>query len=235
MDYIPSKLKDYHDWQEKLVTTVVNNATLWGIDAALVTELQNMAGTYKPLYLAIKSTETRTQQQVVAHNTYKKTYTKFLRSVVQGSLVNNPRVPIADLVAMGLNPHLYIRTQRSKITDKPTIQPENVGGGEVRFRCTQAGSNSKGRHPESDGIELFYVLESVAAKVNPVDPVPTTPAEPNEDNQFVPSLFSSRANFIYGFGVNSVGKVLRVYGRWANTADRSKSGPCCGIVSLVIS
>lgn len=235
MDYIPSKLKAYYDWQENLVDTVTSNATTWGIDTTVLNELQANAATYKPLYMAIKNKPTRTAQQVSAHDVYKKTYTKYLRTFVQAELVNNPLIPIDALVGMGLNPHLYIRTERPKITDKPSIVPENVGGGEVRFRCTQPGIDSKGRHPESNGIELFYVLESVAAKVNPVDPVPSESAEPKPEDAFLPSIFSTRANFIHGFGVNHVGKVLRVYGRWVNTADRAKSGPCCNAVSLVIS
>jgi hypothetical protein len=236
MDYIPSKLKDYYDWQDNLVSTVTTNAATWGIDPTVLADLQTRSSDYKPLYLAIKNKPTRTAQQVSAHDVYKKTYTKYLRSFVQSDLVNNALIPVDALVGMGLNPHLYIRTERPKITDKPSVVPENVGGGEVRFRCTQPGSDSKGRHPDSNGIELFYVIESVAAKVNPVEPVPGDAEEQKEEDAlFLPSVFSPRANFIHSFGVNHVGKVLRVYGRWVNTSDRAKSGPFGGIVSLVIS
>jgi hypothetical protein len=235
MDYVPSKLKDFADWQDNLVNTVTTNATTWGIDPTVLGELQTRAATYKPLYLAIKNKPTRTAQQVSAHDVYKKTYTKYLRSFVQSELVNNALIPIDALVGMGLNPHLYIRTERPKINDKPSIVPENVGGGEVRFRCTQPGSDSKGRHPDSNGIELYYVIESVSTKVNPVEPVPNEPEEPKPEDAFLPSIFSTRANFIHSFGVNHVGKVLRVYGRWVNTSDRAKSGPYSGLVSLVIS
>ena len=233
-DYIPSTLSGYDDWQVKLVEAATANEIPWGLDAGQLATLQANSATYKPLYAAIKSTETRTQQQVYAHNTYKKIYTKFLRGYVQGQLVNNILIPANDLVAMGLNPHLYIRTARPTIDSSPAISLTTEGGGKIRFRCTVPDSDSKGRHPDSNGIELFYVTESASKTVNPVDPTPPeNAAEPEQE--FLASIFSPKANFTYSFGLTHVGKVLRVYGRWVNVSNPSKNGQFSGISSIVIS
>ncbi len=233
-DYVPGTLSAYDDWQENLIQEVSDNEVLWGLDATQLATLQSNGSTYKPLYAAIKNTETRTQQQVYAHDTYKKTYTKFLRGYVQGQLVNNALIPADDLVAMGLNPHLYIRTARPVITGYPIIGLSTEGGGFIRFRCTVPNGAGKGRQPDSDGIELFYVTESSAKTVNPVDPTPPDGTTVPEQ-EFLASIISRKANFNHGFGLNQVGKVLRVYGRWVNLSDASKNGPFSGIASIVIS
>ena len=235
-DYIPSNNAKYNNWQENLVETVSTNEVVWAIDNTVVTQLQHNAGIYKPLYQAIVNKKRRTPQQVYAHDTYQKTYTKYLRGFVQAQLVNNALIKPNELVAMGLNPHLYIRTERPKITDFPAIALSIIGGGEIRFRCTMPGSNSKGRHPDSNGIELYYTLESLAKQVNPVEPNPkdSEEAAPSAE-QFVPTIFSPKANFIHAFGINNVGKVLRVYGRWVNTSKKANSGTFSGISSIVIS
>jgi hypothetical protein len=233
-DYIPTTLSSYNDWQASLVETVTTNEVPWGLDAGQLATLQTNSATYKPLYAAIKHTETRTPQQVYAHDTYKKTYTKFLRGYVQGQLVNNILIPADNLVAMGLNPHLYIRAARPTITSYPAIALSTQGGGKIRFRCTVPDSDSKGRHSDSNGIELFYVTESASKTVNPVDPTPSEKVA-EQEQEFLASIFSPRANFVHGFGLSQVGKVLRVYGRWVNLSDASKNGPFSGIGSIVIS
>lgn len=224
MDYIPSKIEAFYNWQNNLNTTVTNNATAWGIDPAEVTKLNNANAVYNPLYNAISNENTRTRQQVTAHNVAKKQYVAVLRKFVQQYLVNNPNVPVDEQVAMGLNPHTYIRSQRPTINSSPIISMNNKSGGTIEFVCRVQDSDSRGRHPDSNGVEIWYEIV----------PIGTT-GEDDENVEFVASFNSTRAKFYHAFGLANVGKLLRVYGRWVNTSDAKKNGTFSGISTIVIS
>jgi|GEM_PF-2129958 len=234
-DYIPTTAYTFNSWQLNLVNTVNTNATTWGFTPAEVSDLSTRSGDYRHVYEPFSNKDTRNAQQISAYHFYTGGYQKYLRNLVQQRLVNNPLVPRDMLVGMGLNPHDTPRSVRPDIVLSPIMTMENLGRGKVKVVARQQGSDSRGRNPYSNGVTVYYNLENVGTKNNPVDPEPTpTPEEPKADT-FANSRFNSKAQFTIDFGLGSVGKVLRIYAQWTNTSDASKSSPFSTIVSMVVS
>ena len=107
----------------------------------------------------------------------------------------------------------------------------------VRFTFKVENSNKRiGRHPDSNGVEVFYKMEPAVAPPlvlndSLVEEMPTRTANVVEYKQ----LFNTRAQFIQELGRDAEGQRLSVYARWVNTSDPSKSGPFSTTVSVVVS
>ena len=260
--YIPSNNDDFHHFEEKIDTDVTANAAAWGVPASQVSLLNDWSTGYQPVFNAIVNEETRTKQQVLAHKTYKKNYVKFLRPFCQSFLTNNLSIPIDERKAMGLNPRgINPPAKRPAITTAPVSEIKPLGGGKVRFRFKVSQSNRVGKHPDSNGVEIFYKLVASGGS-QPVPPPqpPTPPAPPappivpitpegNSSNQASNSsansglptqdgyqtYFSTRASFTKQLPLSDIGKTLYVYAQWVNTSNPSNSGQFSMVTVLVVS
>lgn len=237
-DYIPSSNSDFNTFQEDLNTEVTPNAAAWNIPAAEVTALNNWSVGYQLVYKPITNARTRTREQLIAHDEYRKDYVAFLRPFVQGFLANNILIPISQRAAMGLNPRgLKPRSKRPQIETAPIPTLKAMGGGMVQFSFKVEDSNIKrGRHPESNGVEVYYRLEAQYKEPAPVNDVLVEEAVPAPKASVdYKQRFSTRAQYLEELGKDAIGQRLTVYARWVNTSDPEKNGPFSATTSTVIS
>jgi len=255
--YIPTIQKDYFDFQEELTTQVTTNAALWNIPPDKANELQTRSTDYATVYNPIKNKRTRTVQQVLAHDDYKKDYTRFLREMVQGYLVNNPAIPNADKSAMGLNPRTGVRTPRTKILTMPNGSIKALGGGLARLEFrVEADSNRVSREPSSNGVEYATRFTRVGSIVPVPTAPPVSPAPPANENPESPDTmatlseptvvrtermdgyhynvhFSTRARFVVD--THQQGMRMHVRARWVNTTTPDLSSSWSDEVTAIIS
>lgn len=254
-DYIPRNAKEFNDFQLYLVAQVTTNGLAWNVPAALSAELTLKSTDFVPINAAITNKETRTQQQVLAYNTFRKEYEVFLRALCQGFLTNNTTIPVDQRKALGLNPRgLNPRGERAKISTPPIVVVKARGGGEVKFGFKVEDSNKRtARHPESNGVNVYFRIESMNEPAPTPPPIPQPPAPgPNGTNRpetenasktrgALPSsdgfqhYFSTRASFTHQLSLDDIGKVLHVYAQWVNTSDYSKNSTFSMLTTIVIS
>lgn len=239
-DYIPVNNGEFMAFQTNLNNEVAANGVAWSIPADEVTALNTWSTGYAPLFQAILNKNTRTREQVIAHDAYREDYVAFLRAFCQSFLTNNMVIPISERVAMGLNPRgLNPRSERPEILTAPIPSLTPLGGGMVRLSFKVAASSKRtARHPDSNGVEVFYKLEPLnAAQAVVNDSVEEGEMVINptvEDVAFL-NMFSTRARFVHEYGVDNIGKRLTIYARWVNTSEPKKSGPYSATTSMVIS
>ena len=243
-DYIPSNNNDFYNFQDYLNTEVTANATAWNIPAIEATALTTWHTNYATVYKSITNTETRSKQDIIAHDEYRTDYVAFLRPFCQGYLVNNPLIPISERVAMGLNPRgLNPPTERRAITTAPILELKSLGGGLVRFGFKVEASNKRNaRQADSNGVEVFYKVLAQTAKPEPIvvledslEPEIENRAESGLPTDGYQHMFSTRARFIQQMPIQDIGKTLHVYARWVNTSDGKKSGPYSMVATTVVS
>lgn len=238
-DYISQNNSDFDTFQGNVNDEVTANATAWNIPASEVTALNTWSSGFRPLYDAIKNKNTRTRQQMIAFEEYRSNYVAFLRAFCQGFLVNNTLIPISERAAMGLNPRgLNPRSKRPKITSKPIPSLKPLGGGMVQFTFKVEDSNARtARHPDSNGVEVFYKVEPILMDAQPVNDVLVEEEEEITKDDLIgyDHTFSTRARFISELGLDKVGHRLTIYARWVNTTDPNKNGPFSATSSMVVS
>lgn len=243
-DYIPSNNNDFFNFQNYINAQVSTNATAWNIPAAEQTALDTWSNGYANVYKEITNVETRTRQDITAHDEYREDYVAFLRPFCQGFLTNNLLIPISERAAMGLNPRgLNPRSERPYITTAPVPALKALGGGMVRFSFKVEASNKRsGRQADSNGVEVYYKLLAQTPKPEPVvvleDSLETAsdnPAESGLPTDGYQTMFSTRARFIHQLPIADIGKTLHVYARWVNTSDAKKSGPYSMVATTVVS
>lgn len=230
-DYVPRTHAGFRTWQETINTNVTDNATNWGVPAALVTDLNAKSVEFELLYTKIDNTNTRTLQQVSAFNQNRIAFTSFLRQLVQGYLVNNPVIPYDQKIAMGLNPRTGARTKRPTITAYPIISFSNIEGGFMRFDCRNSEDGRSARPANADGVELQIAIVTPVTDAVGEESEAATKAVTTETR----IVQSSKTRFTYQFGPAERGKSFTVYGRWYNNSDRSKDGPIGATVTGFIS
>jgi hypothetical protein len=262
-DYIPRPNEDFKLFEGYVVTVITPNAAAWNIPAVQSALLTTWSLGYLPLYNAIAIKSIRTQQQVTAHDVYRKDYESFLRKFLQGFVVNNILIPVDERTAMGLNPRgLNPRSARPKITTPPIPYLQPKGGGSMRFRfqMEETGGRPK-RHPDSDGVDVYYcILDQDAPPPAAPVVVESQPAPPaNGNTAAAPTLmsakgsirvnavntdqtedgyeiyFSTRAQFTKQLNIADRGKVLHIYARWVNNVKPENSGPFSSVVKSIIS
>ena len=111
------------------------------------------------------------------------------------------------------------------------------------FKVTTDNKRS-GKHPDSDGLEIYYRIQ-MPGTMPPPPPVVTNDPSPDNpdgtgDNNGLPShnyqyAFKTRARFTHQFALTDIGKLLHVYARWVNTNDGQKNGPFSMVSTRVIS
>jgi hypothetical protein len=221
--YVPTRNEIYNSWQKFLNTQVNLNAVAWGIPAGVITDFNTMFATFAVLFGLIENEPTRTKPNVANYNAFKKDYTTFLRSLVQGYLVNNVAISVGDKVGMGLNPRLGGKGNRVKIQTLPIMSIINLGGSNMQFQFkVQDGGPRPAIHPDADEVELSYTIM-------PLNAAPGTP--PSEAGTYS----STRGSFSYIVGLDFVGQRLIVRSRWVNATDPEKSGGWSGEFGIVIS
>ena len=117
----------------------------------------------------------------------------------------------------------------------------------MRFSFSVVGDVKRTRrHPESNGVDVFYKFQGGSTPVPP-PPTPVTAdseppsGEPTANTSGLPTSggyetsFSTRARFTSQLSLDDIGKTLHVYARWANTSDRVKSGPFSMVSTVVVS
>jgi hypothetical protein len=252
-DYIPGNSKDFNDFQLYLVAQVVANAAIWNIPAAIAATLTTMSTDFVPINAAIVNEETRSRAQMIAYRAYRQQYDAYLRNFCQSFLTNNSVIPIELRKAMGLNPRgLNPRTKRVKIGTAPIVSVNTKGGGEVKFGFKVESSNKRtGRHPESNGVNVFYRIVTLNAPVPPPPPILIVPtgdafggASPDENSAAKAGLpsadgfdhaFSTKATFTRQLPLSEIGKVLHVYAQWVNTTDPGLNSTFSTLATVVIS
>lgn len=237
-DYIPANNSDFMAFQATINAEVTANAATWSIPATEATALDTWSTGYQPLFEAIVNKNTRSREDVIAHDAYRKDYVVFLRTFCQGYLTNNPVIPISERVAMGLNPRgLNPPSARPKIDSAPVPSLLPMGGGMVKFGFKVAESNKRtARHPDSNGVEVYYRLDApeplpVTVNDNLIEEVVVN--EEKEEQHFE-SAFYTRAQFTKEFGLANIGKRITMYARWVNTSDPDNNGPYSNPTSMII-
>ena len=237
-DYIPSSASDFNSFQENLNEEVTANATAWNVPAPEVTALNTWSAGYEPKYNAIVNKNSRTREQVVAHDQYKSDFVAFLRPFCQSFLTNNLLIPVSERVALGLNPRgLNPPSERPAILSAPIPSMKPLGGGMVQFGFKVADSTSRGRHPESNGVEVYYRLEPVNVGPQPINDSLVEEEVSGTTGNEIPfeKAFNTRARFVSEMGLQNIGMRLNIYARWVNTSNPVKNGPYSSIISMVIS
>lgn len=253
-DYIPSNASDFNNFQANLNTKVAANGATWNILANMVTELNDRSTAFALVYAAIVNVETRTRQQVLAYNEFRQTYDPFLRSFCQSFLTNNVVIPIDERKALGLNPRgLNPPSKRPKISTSPIVKLVPLGGGEVKFMFKVEASNKRtGRHPDSNGVNVYYRFLPVNAAVpappiqvppptdQPQDEATNTDAKTSDELNGIPTdgfehYFSTKASFTQQLGLANIGKVLHVYACWVNTTNPANNSGFSMVSTVVIS
>lgn len=239
-DYIPGRNSDFHGFQQFLTDQVTLNLATWGIPADVGAELTSQNTAYNALYAAIFNKEVRTPQQVEAHRQGRRTYTAFLRQLVQGYLVNNPVISFDEKRAMGLNPRDG-RNSRPQITVMPVPTLRALGGGMVRFEFRVPGdSNRASIHPASNGVEVKVYFSGGGRPMPPMPPMPDQGDTVNppdnqgrQDAHEVHTVLRTRAIFVEEVG--NQGRTMHLQARYVNTSHPQKSGPWCNEVTVVVS
>lgn len=253
-DYIPGNASQFNTFQANLSTQVSANAPAWNIPAIIATDLSTRSVAFGLVYAPIVNEETRTRQQMLAYNAFRKSYDAFLRSFCQSFLTNNVVIPIDQRKALGLNPRgLNPPSKRTKITTSPIVKLVPMGGGEVKFMFKVEASNKRtGRHPESNGVNVYYRFLPINAAVpappvpvpppanQPQDGAPDTDAKTSDELNGIPTdgfehYFSTKANFTKQLGLSNIGKVLHVYAQWVNTTDPGLSSTFSMVSTVVVS
>ncbi len=221
-DYVPGDNSTFNNWQQVITDKVTQNGMQWGVPTGMMTELQTRNMAFAPLYTAISNSQTRNKQQITAYNTAKKPYVTFLRTLVQGYLVNNPVVPSDEKTAMSLNLRSG-RTARPKITVTPVLSLQPLGGGMVRFTARVPGDSGRASmQRDSDGLELEVEFQL---------PYSGPGENPNPIERY--TVIRTRANFVEE--TKKVGYTMRVRARYINTNSPEKSGGWCGKVEITVS
>ena len=240
--YIPSNNNEFMAFQGNLNNEVTANAATWNIPATEASQLTTWSTGYTPLFNAIVNKNARTREQVIAHNLYRKDYEQFLRSFCQAFLTNNPLIPMSERVALGLNPRgLNPPTKRPKITTAPIPSMLPLGGGMMRFSFKVEASDKRvGRHPDSNGVELYATITGGVPGPSPivlndglVEEETVLKMDADDTNPHV--YFSTRAQFVAELGLSNIGKTIAIYARWVNTTNPNLSGPYSVTISRVIS
>lgn len=221
-DYVPGDNSGFKNWQQVITDKVNQYGMQWGVPSPVVSELQAQNMTFAALYTAIANSQTRNRQQITAFNTAKKPYVTFLRTLVQGYLVNNPGVPADEKTAMGLNLRSG-RTARPKITVTPVLSLQALGGSKVRITARVPGDSGRSSmQRDSDGLELEVEFQL---------PYSGPGENPNPIERY--TIIRTRANFIEETG--NVGYTMRVRARYINTNSPDKSGGFSGKVETTVS
>ncbi len=251
-DYIPRNIEDFNFFQSNLTARVTAGPAAWNVPPTMVTELGTWSTEFAPLHTAMSNDDTRNKAQKTGYEVYRKNYEVFLRQLCQGFLTNNSMIPIEDRVAMKLNPRgLRPRTPRVKISTPPVLSIRPMTGGEVYFGFKIEGSNKvSARHPQSNGVEVFYKIVANGAptpppptpptsSVNETDPAPSgdasNAAEGLPSNNGFTAITHSRARFTRQMGLDNIGKILHVYARWVNTSNSALSSTYSMVATVVIS
>lgn len=234
-DYISTNNAEFSLFVGDLELAVTANAATWNIPAAVAAELFDWTNEYQAYFKTIKNKNTRTRQQVIAHDEFRKEFIVWLRPFCQGYVVNNPIIPMADRVALGFSPRGFNSPgPRPAITTAPIPELKPLGGALVQFTFKQADSNARSaRHPYSNGITVFMKIVP-PGNVAPAAPDPDSNTASKEEESFVP-VFNTNARFNRQFELKQVGHTLYVYARWVNTSDPDKDGPYSAMISMVIS
>lgn len=231
-DYIPGGNGSFHEWQQFLTEKVTANGAAWNILATVTNDLVTQNAVYNTLYANIKIKQVRTTQQVDAHKVGRRSYTTFLRQLVQGYLVNNPLIPFDEKRAMGLNPRDG-RGKREKIVEIPVLSLVTIGGAFMRFEVRMPGTSGRARmHPEANGVELrVYFTKGGSSAPRPSEEGQQV-ALPMEARE-VHTVLRTRAVFIEDTKMQ--GYTMHVQARYVNTSDPDKSGPWSNEVTMVVS
>jgi hypothetical protein len=231
-DYIPGGNRAFHEWQQFLTEKVTANGAAWNIQQSVIDEQTTQNAVYNTLYANIKIKQVRTTQQVDAHKVGRRSYTTFLRQLVQGYLVNNPLIPFDEKRAMGLNPREG-RGKREKIVEIPVVSLVAIGGAFMRFEVRMPGTSGRARmNPLSNGVELrvyFTKGGNSAPRLSEEGQQVLLPIEARE----VHTLLSTRA--IFTKDTKMQGYTMHVQARYVNTVDPEKSGPWSNEVTMVVS
>jgi hypothetical protein len=120
-------------------------------------------------------------------------------------------------------------TPTTPITDPVAYETMSLNGGLVEFVCRPAhDSKHPSKHPESDSIQLAYLLQENDGPASP-NPNPDPGGEiPDPDTAAMQKELFTKAVFIKSFGVLSKGKLLICYLRWYNTKHPNLAGPWTG-------
>jgi len=231
-DYIPGGNGPFHEWQQFLTDRVTANGAAWNIQQSVIDEQTTQNAVYNMLYANIKIKHVRTQQQVDAHTVGRRSYTTFLRQLVQGYLVNNPLITFDEKRAMGLNPRDG-RGKREKIVEIPMVRLMALGGAFMRFEVRMPGTSGRARmHPQANGVELrVYFTKGGSSAPRPAEEGQQVPL-PMEARE-VHTVLRTRAVFIEETEMQ--GCTMHVQARYVNTIDPEKSGPWCNEVTMVVS
>jgi hypothetical protein len=162
-----------------------------------------------------------------AKNKAKKDFNDWLVDPAMNKLdriASSPNIEEKDRPVFNLKLRDNVPTSRPKIETAPFVDLKAKDGGGIQFTCkVESDSNNSNMHPESDVVEMMWVLQNINA-----------PA-PNNPESLPGRHTSTKAIFDKEFGVENAGKRLYCYLRWANLSNPEKSGPWNQITTIVIS
>ena len=109
-NFIPRPDTQFNEWQKNLIARMGRGASIWGIPAETMSEIENEQATFQSRYAAAESPSTRTRAAVVMKDEARKSFESLLRVTLKAYVTYNPAVTPEDRVNMGLPIHKTTRT-----------------------------------------------------------------------------------------------------------------------------
>ena len=223
-DYLNTTAAGFHAQQAKIVTNTTTNKVAWVIDNAALLALTARQAEYEPLYTAAADKETRSRADNAAYKAIFVTYRKEMREFCQSYLIHNPKIPVFDKKAMGLNIRDIEPTPRGKIDTFPYVRVNAKGGGVLGARVRpEKDSKNASMHPLADVVECRFTTAPVG------DPAP-------ESWEACAKFATSRkAIFEIDAGPKAIGQRFYGFFRWVNESNPRNNSVWTEPISVVVS
>jgi len=221
--YLPTRDKDFYEFQKILADSCTTNKVAWGIEDAALTVVTDEKAIYEPLYAKIVNKSTRSKGDVLAHREEKEKYAKIIMTFINAQIRYNDKMTDKNRSDVGVPPRDTSLSPHPPIDDIPLVGARAQGGGDLEFRVRVTEDKTMASmHPAANLIEFrFTILE-------PGDIPPT------DENDYPKKEVSSRAKFTLALGLKNTGKKFFGIFRWVNTHKPRTVGHWTEPISVII-
>ena len=214
-DYLPHKDSELVAWSANFTAGVAANASLWGITADEVAELQAADASFAALYAQVNS-PARNAVVVTEKNTARGVLTAKIRGLA-GFRLKNPVITDAQRIALGL--HVRDTTWSSTVVpvSRPELDIDVVDFRRLKVSFRDMGSLRKAKpHGVNGAVIAYAVLE----------------APPADVGALTRSALATRTPHILEFSEPERGKTVYVALCWQNR--KGENGPWSEIESAFV-
>jgi hypothetical protein len=216
-DYIPTKEKDFHDWQSYSLKYVQTNKSRFGVTDAALTPVLAKQTLYEAKYLVSENPATRTSASILARQEARADFEEVLRPFYKSSIIYNQLVTDEDRRLMGVTVHDTKPTPVKPPHTVPEISLDAPAPAviEIHFRDHEETGRAKpyGVH----GAEIAWgVLEE----------------KPDNWSDLPHSSFATHSPYRHTLDGKDRGKKFFFAVRWENT--RGEKGPWTEIQETIV-